>query len=59
MPIGFAVSGPVADHIGIQPTLLAAAAIMVVPLLLIVLVPGVRSVRRTADGLIVAGAPTA
>jgi len=59
MPIGFAVSGPVADHIGIQPTLVAAAAIMVVPLLLIVLVPGVRSVRRTPDGLIVAGAPTA
>jgi MFS family permease len=59
MPIGFAVSGPVADHIGIQPTLVAAAAIMVVPLLLIVLVPGVRSVRRTSDGLIVAGAPTA
>ena len=59
MPIGFAVSGPVADHIGIQPTLVAAAAIMVVPLLLIVLVPGVRSVTRTPDGLIVAGAPKA
>jgi MFS family permease len=56
MPVGFAVSGPVADHIGIQPTLVAAAAIMAVPLLLIVLVPGVRSVRRTPDGLIVAGA---
>jgi predicted MFS family arabinose efflux permease len=55
MPVGFAVSGPVADHIGIQPTLIAAAAIMAVPLLLIVLVPGVRSVRRTPDGLIVAG----
>jgi len=59
MPLGFAVSGPVADHIGIRPTLIAAAAIMAVPLLLIVLVPGVRSVRRTPDGLIVAGAPTA
>jgi MFS family permease len=56
MPVGFAVSGPVADHIGIQPTLVVAAAIMAVPLLLIVLVPGVRSVRRTPDGLIVAGA---
>jgi MFS family permease len=56
MPVGFAVSGPVADHIGIQPTLVAAAVIMAVPLLLIVLVPGVRSVRRTPDGLIVAGA---
>ena len=59
MPVGFAVSGPVADHIGIQPTLVAAAAIMAVPLLLIVLVPGVRSVRRAPDGLIVAGAPRA
>jgi MFS family permease len=56
MPVGFAVSGPVADHIGIQPTLVAAAAIMAVPCFLIVLVPGVRSVRRTPDGLIVAGA---
>ena len=56
MPVGFAVSGPVADHIGIQPTLLAAAAIMAVPVALIVLVPGVRSVRRTPDGLIVSGA---
>ncbi len=59
MPVGFAVSGPVADHIGIQPTLVAAAAIMAVPLLLVVLVPGVRSVMRTPDGLIVAGAPGA
>jgi MFS family permease len=59
MPLGFAVSGPLADHIGVQPTLVAAAAIMAVPLLLIVLVPGVRSVRRTPDGLIVAGAPGA
>ena len=59
MPVGFAVSGPVADHIGIQPTLVAAAAIMAVPLLLVVLVPGVRSVRRTPDGLIVGGAPGA
>lgn len=56
MPVGFAVSGPVADHIGIQPTLVAAAAIMAVPCALIVLVPGVRSVRRTPEGLIVAGA---
>jgi MFS family permease len=54
MPVGFAVSGPLADHIGIQPTLLAAAAVMAVPVALIVLVPGVRSVRRTPEGLIVA-----
>ncbi|MHB8613893.1 MAG: MFS transporter [Candidatus Dormibacteraceae bacterium] len=56
MPVGFAVSGPVADHVGVQATLVAAAAIMAVPCLLIILVPGVRSVRRTPEGLIVAGA---
>lgn len=56
MPVGFAVSGPVADHIGVQSTLVAAAAIMAVPCFLIVLVPGVRSVRRTPEGLIVADA---
>jgi len=53
MPIGFAVSGPVADRIGIQTTLVAAAAIMAVPCFLVVLIPGVRHVRRTAEGLIV------
>ena len=53
MPIGFAVSGPVADRIGIQSTLVAAAVIMAVPCILIVLVPGVRNVRRTPDGRVV------
>jgi MFS family permease len=53
MPIGFAVSGPVADHVGIPTTLVAAAAIMAVPCALVVLVPGVRHVKRTAEGLIV------
>jgi MFS family permease len=52
MPIGFAVSGPAADHFGAQATLVAAAAIMAVPCL-IVLVPGVRHVKRTAEGRIV------
>ena len=52
MPIGFAVSGPVADHIGIPTTLVAAAAIMAVACSLVVLVPGVRHVKRTADGRI-------
>jgi MFS family permease len=55
MPAGFAICGPVADHIGIPSTLIAAAIIMAVPSFLIVLVPGVRSVRRTDEGLIVAG----
>jgi MFS family permease len=53
MPIGFAVSGPVADHIGIPTTLVAAAAIMATACSLVVLVPGVRHVKRTADGRIV------
>ena len=56
MPVGFAVSGPIADHIGIRDTLVGAAVIMAVPCLLIVLVPGVRNVRRTPEGLIVADA---
>ena len=53
MPLGFAVTGPVADHIGIRTTLIAAAFIMVVPCILIVLVPGVRHVKRTPEGRIV------
>jgi len=53
MPIGFAVSGPVADHVGIPTTLVAAAAIMAVPCALVVLIPGVRHVKRTPEGLIV------
>jgi predicted MFS family arabinose efflux permease len=53
MPVGFAVSGPVADHIGIPTTLVAAAVIMAVPCALVVLVPGVRHVKRTREGLIV------
>ncbi|HEV2029943.1 MAG TPA: MFS transporter [Candidatus Dormibacteraeota bacterium] len=53
MPIGFAVSGPVADRIGIPTTLVAAAVIMAVPCFLVVLIPGVRHVKRTAEGRIV------
>ena len=53
MPIGFAFAGPVSERIGIPETLYAAAAIMAVPCALIVLVPGVRNVRRTDEGLVV------
>lgn len=53
MPIGFAISGPLADHIGVQATLVGAAVIMAVPCALVVFIPGVRRVRRTADGRIV------
>jgi MFS family permease len=55
MPAGFAIWGPVADHVGIPPTLVAAAVILALPSFLIVLHPAVRSVRRTPEGLIVAG----
>jgi MFS family permease len=56
MPAGFAIWGPVADHVGIQPALVAAAIILALPSFLIVLHPAVRSVRRTPEGLIVADA---
>jgi MFS family permease len=54
MPAGFAICGPIADHIGIPATLIGAAIILAVPSFLIVLHPGVRGVRRTPEGLIVA-----
>ena len=53
MPLGFAVTGPIADHIGIRMTLIGAAFIMAVPCALIVLVPGVRNVKRNAEGRVV------
>lgn len=57
MPAGFAICGPVADHIGIQPTLVGAAILLAVPSVLIMAVPGIREVRRTPDGLVVASTP--
>jgi len=54
MPAGFAIWGPIADHAGIQPTLVAAAVILALPSFLIVLHPAIRSVRRTPEGVIVA-----
>jgi len=52
MPLGFAIAGPVADHIGARTTLLAAGGIMAT-CGLVVLVPGVRRVTRTPEGKIV------
>ena len=57
MPAGFAVCGPVADHVGIPTTLVGTAILLAVPSVLIMLVPGIRGVRRTPDGLIVASSP--
>jgi len=54
MPAGFAICGPVADHVGIPATLVGTAVLLAVPSVLIMLVPGIRGVRRTPDGLVVA-----
>lgn len=53
MPLGFAITGPAIDHVGIRATLISAAFVMAVPCFLIVLVPGVRRVKRNAEGLVV------
>ncbi|MGB6453042.1 MAG: MFS transporter [Streptosporangiaceae bacterium] len=57
MPAGFALVGPLARVIGDAATLTAAAVIVSVPVGLIVLVPGVRAVRRNSDGSITGPAP--
>ena len=57
MPAGFAICGPVADHVGIPATLVGTAVLLAVPSVLIMLVPGIRGVRRTPDGLVVASTP--
>lgn len=52
MPAGYAISGAAAAWIGIPGTLVAAAFVLAVPNLLVVLVPGVRAIRRLPDGTI-------
>ncbi len=59
MPAGYAVAGPAAQRFGIPTTLVAAAIILAAPSFAIVLLPGIRSVRRTAQGTIVEGAALA
>jgi MFS family permease len=53
MPVGYAVAGPLSSSIGFAATLVAAAIVISVPCALVVLVPGIRGVHRTADGEIV------
>jgi MFS family permease len=53
MPIGYAVAGPLSASAGLTPTLVGAAIVVSVPCALVVLVPGIRSVRRTPSGEIV------
>jgi MFS family permease len=50
MPVGYAVAGPLASSIGFASTLVAAAVVVSVPCALVVLVPGIRGVRRTPSG---------
>jgi MFS family permease len=57
MPVGYAVAGPLSSSAGLTPTLVAAAIVISVPCALVVLVPGIRGVRRTPSGEIVG--PTA
>ncbi|TMB59803.1 MAG: MFS transporter, partial [Chloroflexi bacterium] len=59
MPAGYAVAGPAARRFGIPTTLVAAAIILAAPSFAIVLLPGIRRVRRTAQGTIVEGAALA
>ena len=59
MPVGYAVAGPLASAVGYTTTLVTAAIVLSVPCALVVLVPGVRGVHRTASGEIVGPASEA
>ena len=52
-PVGLALVGPLAAQTGDAPTLVLAAAMIVIPCALTALVPGIRAVRRLSDGRIV------
>lgn len=59
MPLGYALSGSAAGRIGVPPTLTMAALVLALPSALVVLVPGVRAVRRLPDGTVVGPAARA
>lgn len=50
VPAGDAAAAPVAQALGMKTTLLGAGILMAVPLMLMALSPGVRSVQRRPDG---------
>ncbi|MET8701526.1 MFS transporter [Kitasatospora sp. NPDC004723] len=52
MPAGYAAAAPAAEFLGMRTTLLAAAALIGTPCVLLNLLPGVRSVQRLPDGTI-------
>ena len=53
MPAGFAIVGPLAAGAGDAVTLVGAAAVLAIPSGLVVLLPGIRAVRRNAEGVLV------
>lgn len=53
MPAGYAVAGPLSSEFGIRACLVAAAALATIPCAAVCLLPGVRGVRRGADGIVV------
>jgi MFS family permease len=52
IPLGMAAAGPVADRIGVQPTLWGAFAIALVCLVATALVPSVRAIRAADEELV-------
>ena len=51
IPLGLIAAGPLADAIGVKESLLLASAIVVASVVLMLLVPGVRNLRRTELGV--------
>ncbi|HEV2634103.1 MAG TPA: MFS transporter [Actinocrinis sp.] len=56
-PAGYAAAAPMAQALGVRTTLLIAAVLTAGPLMVMAALPGVRSVRRRADGSVVVVAP--
>jgi len=52
MPVGYVVAGPLASHIGDTGVLVGAALILGATCGLTMLIPGIRAVRRTSEGMI-------
>lgn len=52
MPAGFAIVGPLSAGAGDAATLAGAAAVLAIPSGLVVLLPGIRAVRRNAEGVL-------
>lgn len=53
MPAGYALVGPLAAGAGDAVTLIGAAAVLAIPSGLVVLLPGIRAVRRNTEGVLV------